>query len=76
MSFLQQVDQIFSGALDDFVTIKRDGDWKYVMSTPPPVALYYGRLNDITNPWFLENITLRSDIHPRIAQVGQLFFFS
>lgn len=76
MSFLQQVDQIFSGALDDFVTIKQDGDWKYVMSVAPPVAMYYGRLNDITNDWFLQNIARKGDEHPRIAQVGQLFFFA
>lgn len=76
MSFLQQVDQIFSGSLEDFVTIKADGEWRTILSTPPPVALYYGYLDQVTNPFFLENISRKPEQHQRIAQVGQLFFFT
>lgn len=74
--FLQQVDQIFSGALDDFITIKKDGEWRTVLSAAPPVALYYGYLNNISNPWFRENISLKGEQHPRIATVGGLTFFA
>ena len=76
MQFMQMVDGIFSGAMEDNITIKPDGEWKYVLSVAPPVALYYGRLHEITNPWFMENITRKSEQHQRIAQVGQIFFFT
>lgn len=76
MSFLQQIDPIFSGAVEDDVCIKRDGDWKYVLTAAPPPALYYGRLDQISNPWFLENISRKPEQHQRIAQVGMLYFFT
>ena len=76
MSFLQQLDPIFSGAVEDDVTVKRDGEWKQVLSAPVPPALYYARLNEISNEWFLTNISRRPEQHQRIAQVGQLFFFT
>lgn len=76
MVFLQKVDSIFSGAQEDNITVKPDGEWRTIMATPPPVALYYARLDQITNPWFMENISRQGDKHPRVAQVGQLFFFA
>lgn len=76
MQFMQIIDGIFAGATDDNVTIKADGDWKKVLSAPAPVALYWARLDQITNPWFLEKIARNPEQHARIAQVGQTFFFS
>lgn len=73
---LQQIDDIFSGRTEDTITVSQD-------SLPPPlspqyvapVALYWARLNEVTNPWFLENIS-RSPDHKLVAQVGALSFFS
>lgn len=75
IQFMQIIDGIFSGAQDDNVTIKQGGDAQ-LMGLRIPVALYWGRLDQITNPWFLENIVRKPDQHARMAQVGQLFFFS
>lgn len=69
---LQEIDGIFEGTRPDDVTVAQ----KSVLASPPPPALYYARLNEITNEWFLENISRRPDLHPRIAQVGQLWFFA
>lgn len=73
---LQLVDGIFDGTTEDNITVSRD-------SLPPPlspqyvapVALYYARLDQITNPWFLEDICRKSTLHPRIAKVGAIDFF-
>jgi len=46
------------------------------MGLKVPVAMYWCHLNEITNDWFLQNIVRRPDLHSRIAQVGQLVFFS
>jgi len=74
--FLMQVDGIFSGATDDFVTIKPSGEVNYLFKEQrPPVALYYARLNEITNEKFMNDIPRRPDLHPLIAQVGGLSFF-
>lgn len=70
-TLLQEIDGIFEGTRPDDVTVAQ----RSVLATPPPPALYYARLNEITNPWFLENISRRPDLHPRIAQVGALSFF-
>ena len=76
MQFLQIIDNIFSGALEDTITIKQDGEWRTVLGKPAPVVLYWARLDKITNPWFLDNITRNPERHARVAQIGQLFFFS
>lgn len=74
--FLMQVDNIFNGSLDDFITIKQGGDVNQLFkSQRPPVALYYARLNEITSNSFLNNISRRPDLHPLVAQVGSLSFF-
>jgi hypothetical protein len=75
MQFLQIIDNIFSGAQEDNITIKTDGE-ACTMGLNVPVALYWARLDQISNPWFLENIVRNPERHQRIAQVGQLFFFS
>lgn len=69
---LQEIDGIFSGQRKDDVTVAQ----QTVLSTPAPLALYYGRLDKITNPWFLNEISRRPDIHPRVAQVGMTYFFA
>lgn len=76
LQFMQIVDGIFSGATEDDITIKKDGEWRQVLSMAPPVVMYYARLDQITNPWFLQNIVRKPDQHQRISQVGQLFFFT
>ena len=75
MSFMQTIDNIFSGAQEDNITIKQGGEVQS-MGIKVPLAMYWGRLDQITNPWFLENIVRKPEQHQRIAQVGQLFFFS
>ena len=69
---LQEIDGIFSGAQKDDVTVPANPSFQANVYKP---ALYYARLDLISNPWFLENIS-RNPAHSRIAQVGQLFFFS
>ena len=56
---LQRVDTIFSGSELDFTK----------------GALYYARLNEITSEWFRQEILGHLDLHPRIADAGQLTFF-
>lgn len=74
MQFMQIVDNIFSGSQEDNITIKQGGDVQS-MGLKVPVALYWARLDQVTNPFFLENIIRKPEQHPRIAQCGQLFFF-
>jgi hypothetical protein len=77
MMLLQQMDGIFSGAADDSITIKRDGVASTIsLNGPPPVALYYARLDKVNNDWFLDNISRCPDKHPMIAQVGLVSFFA
>jgi len=38
-------------------------------------AKYFGDLNNVTNPWFLENIA-RNPEHTRVADMGTLVFWS
>ena len=70
-SLLQEVSGIFSGARRDDILMATES----VLSVAPPPALYYGVLEEIDNPWFLDNIS-RSIDHRRIAQVGTLFFWT
>jgi hypothetical protein len=77
MMLLQQIDGIFTGATDDHITIKRDGEASRISLTgPPPVALYYSRLDRTDNEWFLNNISRCPEKHPMIAQVGLMSFFA
>lgn len=68
---LQEIDGIFSGARQDDITVAQ----QTVLAKPPAPALYYGRLDKITNDWFLNEISRRPDVHPRVSQVGMMFFF-
>lgn len=57
---LAQVDDVVSGLAQD----------RYTQG-----ALYYAELNKIDRPWFRENVLADLDHHPRVAQVGNVFFF-
>jgi len=70
---LQEVNNIFSGARVDDVTVTVTNS---VLSIPPSPALYYGKLNEIDRPWFLENISRAHDKHKIVAQVGMLHFWN
>lgn len=71
-ALLQDVTGIFSGQLEDNITIMAGS----ALAVAPPVALYYGYLDKITSETFLNDISRRFDLHKRVAQVGQLVFFS
>jgi hypothetical protein len=58
--FLQQVDDIYSGAAADELT---EG------------ALFYAELHHITRPEFVEDIVRNPESHPRVATVGLVAFF-
>jgi hypothetical protein len=73
-AFLQEVDGIFSGRVEDNVTIKPGGAVQQ-LSAAPPVALYYARLDSITNPWFLQNISQNVEQHRIIGNVGSLHYW-
>ena len=70
---LQEIDGIFSGAAKDDVTVPVLPTFTAGVYRP---VLYYARLDQITNDWFLENISRKTAEHPRLAQVGQIFFFA
>jgi hypothetical protein len=72
-TFLQDVSGIFSGQLEDNVTILATGS---ALAVAAPVALYWGRLDKIDNPWFLDEISRKFESHKRVAVVGALTFFS
>lgn len=73
---LQEIDGIYRGTRRDDVTVPKDSIFdQFKIGDKPPVALYYARLDKITNPWFIENITRQPATHPRIAQVGMTVFF-
>src|SRR5579885_3139012 len=71
-ALLQDISNIFNGMLEDTITVKVGS----ALAVAPPPALYFAYLDRITSPHFLENISQRFDLHKRVAQVGQLFFFS
>lgn len=76
-TLLRDIDRIFSGEQEDTVTIAADPIKNYVSVGPSPApALYYARLNDISNPWFEQNICGHADTHKLIANVQPLSFFT
>lgn len=71
-ALLQDVTGIFTGQLEDNITVKEGGS---ALAVQPPVALYYAKLNEIDSPWFLENISRNTSQHRIIANVGALHFW-
>lgn len=69
---LQEIDGIFSGQRTDDITVAA----QTVLATPASPALYYARLDRITSDHFLTEISRQPHVHPRVAQVGMLYFFS
>lgn len=57
---LSQIDDVFTGLAVDKMT---------------QGALFYAELAEITNEWFIENITRQPEQHPRVANVGPVTFF-
>jgi hypothetical protein len=72
-TLLQEIDGIFSGQRVDDITVPVQPSFQ---PSAYPKALYYAKLDSISNPWFLESISRNTQQHSRVAQVGQLFFFS
>lgn len=72
-TLLQEIDGIFSGQRTDDITVPAQPSLQAGAYRP---MLYYAKLDGITNEWFLENISRNTAQHSRVAQVGQLFFFS
>jgi hypothetical protein len=70
-TLLQEIDGIFGGSSKDYITAPKES-----ILAIPPRALYYAKLNEIDNPWFLETISRNHAEHHQIAQVGALTFFS
>jgi hypothetical protein len=70
---LQEVNRIFNGSQPDDILVPANPSFASHVYKP---ALYYGRLDQITSDHFLDDISRRPDIHPRISQVGMLFFFA
>jgi len=70
---LQEINGIFSNQTKDDVTVPVQPS--FVQNVYKP-ALYYAKLNEITNDWFLENISRNTAVHSRVATVGALTFFS
>lgn len=77
---LQDITNIFTGQAEDNITIAQDSMTNYLkignLSAAPPPALYFCRLNEISNDWFLTEIVRKTDSHKRIATVGTLTFFT
>lgn len=59
-AFLQQIDDIYSGAAEDELTAG---------------ALYYAELHKVADQGFLENVVRKPSSHPRVATVGLTAFF-
>jgi hypothetical protein len=65
---ISQIDDIYYGTANaDGVNIR---SIKGVVK-----SLYYCQLNNVTNLWFQQNILSDMKNHPRLAVVGQLYFF-
>lgn len=76
-TFLQTIDGVFNGSAENNITVAQDPISRYMsLATPPSPPLYYGRLDEVTNPWFLEEICRKPDTHKRVASVGMLTFFT
>lgn len=83
-SLLQQIDGVFSGSQPNNITLSQDPianafvftDGHRSLSTAAQPPLYYGRLDQISNPWFLEEICHKPEQHKRVSQVGMLTFFT
>ena len=73
-NFLQEVSGIVGGTIEDDVTVKR-GSLATFRPGTLPVALYYGRTDQITNEWFLTEIA-RNPEHKRLANMATLTFWS
>lgn len=74
---LQSIDGIFNGSTPNTITMAQDPATNFISLAPAPQPpLYYGRLDKITNPWFLETICRDHDKHKRVASVGMLTFFT
>lgn len=71
-ALLQDVSGIFSGQLEDNITVMPGS----ALAVAPPPALYYAKLDQITSETFLNDISRRFDLHKRVAVVGALTFFS
>lgn len=69
---LQEIPGIFDGSKKDDITVPKES----VLARPAAGALYYARLDRITSEHFLNNISRKPELHPRVAQVGQTFFFA
>lgn len=79
-TLISEVGAVFNGTKEDRITVSSreipTGYSSISLGAPPPVSLYYGRLNMISNPWFLEEISRNVDKHKLIAQVGSLSFWT
>ena len=66
---LTMVEDIYLGTSDDSNVNVEDDRGK-------TVSLYYAELNNIDRRWFVDNITSKTERHPRLAVVGPLTFFA
>lgn len=63
---LQSIDDVYYGIADDS-NVNNDQDQK---------SLYYAELHNLNRDWFKVNILRDLTSHPRIAKVGQFYFFA
>ena len=79
-SLLQEITGIFHGFRDDDVTVLKEpfgaAPTIGVGIQRQQVALFYGRFEDLSNPWFVETISRNVEQHRLIAQVGLMGFWS
>lgn len=86
-SLLQEIDGILSGSREDDITIAQDSIQRYhrvgavragdiSVAVAPPVVLYYANPNNITNPFFRDNICNQPENHRVLATIGSLWFWS
>jgi hypothetical protein len=67
---LQEVDGIFNGTREDDISTPKTSILAVKLK-----PFYFAKLDQISNPWFLENIA-RNPEHKRMSQVGGLTLFS
>lgn len=79
-ALLQDVTNIFTGQTEDNITIAQDPISSSMrlggVAVAPNPCLYFGRIDRIENPWFLEHISRNTAQHRIIAQVGMLHFWN